>query len=1046
MAIILFKNFRLLSLALLFIGVAGLTTLLTIPREEDPTITNRTVVILTPYPGASAERVESLVTEKLEDELRELSEIDTLESNSRNGISVITVSFQETLSDMEGPRSSVRDAVADAVGQFPTGVATPMIDEDRFYAFTLIVALTWDLPTSPNLAILRRHAEELQHRLRNIAGTEYVNLYGAPEEEILIRVDEAQLTSMGLTPEAVARAIGQADAKVAAGRLQGNNNELLLEVRGELDSLERIRQIPVGRSAAGSLLRVGDFATVSRGIQDPPDELALSDNQAAVMVAARMQTQRRVDRWAAAAQQVLTDFEPELSSGVSLNRVFDQSRYTRERLGELIKNLLMGAVLVVLVLFFTLGWRSAVIVTAAIPLTAFIALTILNFSGIPIHQMSVTGLIVALGLLVDSAIVMVDAIQRRLRQGIPVTEAISVSVKRLFTPLLISTLTTALAFLPIALLPGSVGEFVGTIAISVIIALLASFGLAVTLIPALAGRFLAKNQASKENFAKDSIPSTLSDPDKRPNRVVQLFQHSLTWSLNYPKTAIMAAMLLPLLGFFGKTTLTSQFFPEADRNQFYIQLHLPTQTPLAQTYQLARQAHKLILDHEQITSLHWYVGKSAAKFYYNQLMNQDGTANFAEAQVTTTSIATVREMVLKLQTQLDKAFPQAQILVRELKQGPPTNAPVEIRLFGPDIPTLKRLGEAVRLRLSQIPAITHSRASLGGGEPKLWFNANEDEVRLTDLQLVDVAQSLNSQLDGAVNGSLVEANQELPVRIRVADQQRNDLATLASLNVTTPNENNRSAAFPGIPLESLGTLSLQPEADNITRRDGERVNVISAYTKAGMLPATALAQFQSLWKEQPLPLGYRMEFGGDSEARADALTDLVRSVPLIITLSLGLLVVTFNSFRLAGVIVLVAAQAFGLGLLALTIFQYPFGFQPIIGLIGLTGVAINAAIIILSALRLEPQAVAGDIDTIRATVMASSRHIISTTITTFGGFLPLMLAEGGFWPPFAAAIAGGVLLSTVVSFYFVPPCFLLLTRRRAISASHSGNYHAPITA
>jgi multidrug efflux pump subunit AcrB len=280
------------------------------------------------------------------------------------------------------------------------------------------------------------------------------------------------------------------------------------------------------------------------------------------------------------------------------------------------------------------------------------------------------------------------------------------------------------------------------------------------------------------------------------------------------------------------------------------------------------------------------------------------------------------------------------------------------------------------------------------------------------------------------------------VRIRVADQQRNDLATLASLHVATPSEDN-SAEFPGIPLASLGTLNLQPEADNITRRDGERVNVISAYLKAGRLPATALEQFQSLWNQQRLPLGYRMEFGGDSEARTDALTDLVRSVPLIVTLSLGLLVVTFNSFRLAGVIVLVAAQAFGLGLLALTVFQYPFGFQPIIGLIGLTGVAINAAIIILSSLRLEPSAVAGDVDTISATVMASSRHIISTTITTFGGFLPLMLSEGGFWPPFAAAIAGGVLLSTVVSFYFVPPCFLLLTRRRAISASQAGNYSTP---
>ncbi len=1030
MTTLFFRNTRLLALTLAVILVGGVSAFLAMPREEDPRITNRWATVITPYPGADAERVEQLVTEKIEDELREIAEIKEIRSHSRNAISVVTLELEDWVADPEGPFSQIRDALSDAEAAFPAGVPSPRFDEERGYAYTLLAALAWDSESPANLVILKRLAKELQNRLRNTPGTELVTLFGAPEEEILVTVEPAVIASLGLDAGKIADAIATADSKVAAGQLRGRRNEVVLEVRGELDSLSRLREVPLLQGADGTVVRVGDIARIDRGIAGPPDELALVERKPAVVVAVRMETHRRVDAWAETVRGEIDAFARDLSDGVKLDIVFDQSRYTSERFSGLVRNLLLGAGLVVAVLLVTLGWRAALLVTAAIPLTALLALTVLNILGIPIHQMSVTGLIVALGLLVDAAIVMVDAVQRRLLQGLGPLEAISQSVRRLWIPLLSSTLTTVLGFMPITLLPGGVGEFVGPIAISVITALIGSFLLAVTVIPALAGRLLAKAGTGARAPSLRFWHSGL-----RVAGLTRLFARSLELSLRWPRCSLLAASVVPLLGFVGMTTLTSQFFPEADRDQFHIELRLPPQASIYETRATVERAHDLIMAHEEVAAASWFIGQSAPKFYYNLLMNQDGLPNYAQAAVTASSIGAVKELIRRLQPELDAAFPEAQIVVRQILQGPPTFAPVELRITGNDLQALKEVGEAARLVFSQIPEIVSTRASIAGGEPKLWLEADEDQARQSGLGLVDIARELDGKLEGVLGGSIVEASEELPVRVRITDRERASLADIASLTVLTRAADEGLVDFSGIPLQALGRLVLAPAADTISRFQGERVNVISGYVEAGALPATAVAKFQALWAERgtPLPPGIRFEFGGDDKARSDAVANLLSSVGLITVLMLATIVLTFNSFRLTSVVLIAALQAMGLGLFSLTLFDFPFGFQPIIGLLGLVGVAINAAIIILSALRADPAAVAGDLDAIRRGVLESSRHITSTTITTFGGFLPLILSEGGFWPPFATAIAGGVLLSTLVSFYFVPPAFLLLTRRRPVS-------------
>lgn len=1026
----LMRDPRLLATTIGLIVVAGLSALATIVRQEDPTITNGVALIVTPFPGASAERVESLVTEKLEEELRQIQEISTVESTSRAGTSVVSVEIDETITgEATAPIfSKIRDAIDDAQARFPAGVLDPIFDDERFGSYTFILGLTWVGSGAAPTAILQRYAETLEDALRGVTGTDHVKVFGRSDEQIRVTFDPERLAAAGLGARSVADAIARADAKVASGVLRAPHQNLLLEVSGELDSLERIRRVPLAAGPAGVTLRVGDVARVERAIADPPRELAKVDGRPAVVVAAQLAAGQRFDVWAERARARVQDFEASLPEGIALEMIFDQTEYTEARLADLVTSLMTGLVLVVIVLFATLGGPAALVVTAALPLVTLASVAILRFLGVPIHQMSVTGLIVALGLLVDNAIVVTDAVRMRRLEGLSGLEAVQASIRHLRVPLFASTLTTVLAFMPILLLPGRVGEFVGTIGLSVIVALIVSYGVAVSIVAALAGRFSLGRPGAR-------LSAGLSFP-----AATRRFSRSLDWSLAHPKTSMALATLLPLVGVVGATTLPQQFFPPADRDQFHLELYMPASASIDATRRVTERVEALLRGREEVEHVTWLVGRSAPPFYYNMKQTQDGNPAFAQALVRARSVPDVSRVLPLLQAEIDREVPEAQAILRELLQGPPVDAPVEYRIYGPRISELRRLGEALRERMSRVAVITHSTASLTASSPKLRLETDEDEALLAGLRPVDIAGQLQLALEGIEGGSVLEGQEELPVRVRVDDATRADLDRLRGLPLLArglPGAGSPAgAAFPGIPLSALSEPALRPVLDGIPRRNGERVNVIRGFTSAGIYPETAFEGLSRVLSEHPLevPAGYRLEVGGDAEKRADAMGDLFASVPLLVVLMVAAVALSLDSFRLALVIFVVAFQSMGLGLLSLTVLRHPLGFQALIGLIGLVGVAINAGIVISSALQTDPDALAGDATRIRQMVLTeTSRHIISTTITTFGGFLPLILSEGGFWPPFASAVAGGVLLSTIGSFYFVPAAFSVLTRQRPLA-------------
>ncbi|MFN3149002.1 efflux RND transporter permease subunit [Bremerella sp.] len=1013
-----YRDKRMLVLTIAVIIVAGLSSYFVLPRLEDPTLTPRFAIVTTLFPGARGDRVEVLVSDRLEEELQEIEEIKEIRSTSRAGASSMVIELRDDVYEVGEVWSRIRDKLDDAQVSFPEGVGEPDIELITTKAYASIVALKWTQDSEPSYAILLRLAEQLEDRLRSVPGTEDVEMFGEPEEEISVEVDPAQLASIGLTAADVAQQLAASDAKLSAGQVRSSQSNFLMEVDSELDSINRIAETPVHYGQGGNFVRLGDIASVNKGIAQPPRQMAIIEDQTAVTIGTLVRSDYRLDLWNADAQQVISQFEAELPKGVELARMFEQSPYVEARLTNLLWNLAIGGAAVVGVIFLLMGWRSAIVVGTALPLSAFMVLAGMRFMEIPMHQMSITGLIIALGLLIDNAIVMVDEVKTRMEEGDGAAHAVGSSTRHLAIPLLGSTLTTGLAFAPIALMPGPAGEFVGTIAISVMLAIGSSFLLAMTVTPALAALFVDSKQDGDRHWW------TIGFENKK---LAGAWRDTLDFLLARPLLSIGLSVALPIVGFVQARHLPEQFFPPADRNQFQIELELPPQASIDHTANTARKVSQIAKSHPEVTGIDWILGESAPSFYYNVVRRRENNAPYGQAIVQLNSAEGAAEVINALQQEFDENVPEARVLARQLEQGPPFDAPVELQLFGPDLQVLRALGERVRAELAQIPEVTHTRSDLGDDLPKFALVLDEEKTRLAGLSHSQVAQQLAASTEGALGGTILEETEELPVRVRVPESYRASLADIASLDLVIPG-NTGEGKLSTVPFSAVGSLELKPEISAVTRLNNLRMNEVKAYVQAGVLPSVVLAKLEDRLAASgfEFPTGYRMGLGGEANGRDQAVGNLMSSVGVLMVLMVATLVLSFSSFRAASLIGAVGLFSVGLGLAALWIFGYPFGFMAIVGTMGLVGIAINDSIVVLAALRENDEAKAGDPIAVREVVMRATRHVVATTATTVVGFLPLVLSGGGFWPPLAVSIAGGVVGATMLALTFVPTAHMVM--------------------
>ena len=1016
----LFYRLPRLSILLILVALAGgIGSILTLPRQEDPTLVERFGFVLTTLPGADAERMEATVTDPIESAILELPEVDEVHSVSRANVSQISISMDENLteSEVDDAWTLIRAQVAGARPLLPPGTSDSEVHRQYVGASTILVGLVWEGAGDPEVAVMSRMARNLSDRFQNLPGTEETEIYGLPQEEVRVVMDPRALAAAGLSMNQAAQLIAAADAKSPAGQVRGERANVGLEVGGAFDGIARIRSVPLLQREDGTALRVGDIAEVQKGIEDPVSVANYTDNKRSIVVAAFIQPNQRVDLWAQTARDLVAEISANTPDEIDVRILYDQSVYTEARLNGLAQNLGFSALIVFVVLFLVMGWRASIVVGAALPLTVALVLILFNLFGYPLHQMSVTGLVISLGLLIDNAIVVYDEYDQERSRGHDIIEAIDIALGKLFGPLFASTLTTALAFAPIAFMPGAAGEFIGMIGVSVIFSVVVSFLLAMSITPFMAGRLDRRRQpGDRKNWLRDGISI---------DAITDGYRWTVGAVLRFPLLGILIGVVPTMAGFMLGGSLPVQFFPQTERDQFQVQILLPPTATIHEARAAAQEATDLLYSYRNVEMVNLTLGESAPRVYYNAFNNTQGVPGFAAGWVQLKDAASTRIMVRDIQDRLREQFPQAQFLALPFEQGPPVEAPIEFFIRGDNLETLNALGNETRRILAATPGITYTQASLQTGAPVITIRADEAATAMSGERLVELANDLRAELEGVPAGSILEGIEEVPVRVIAPAERRSQLSDLRSKTI------GNGPAGTGAPLATLGEITLDPQTAVITRLDGRRVNQIFGFTEPYSLPPPVMAKFQAALEESGFtaPPGYDIIIGGEAQTRNEAMTNLASlAIPLILIMA-GAVALVFNSFRMALLILLTGGMSVGLAFGGVWMFNLPLGFNAIVGSLGLLGISINSSIVVLSLLQGSAAARRDDVIAQREIVVAATRHIVATTLTTMGGFVPIILTGDVFWLPLATAIAGGVAGSALLALYFAPAVFRIMTMK-----------------
>lgn len=1012
------KNPRLLMVVVFSILVAGVGSYLQLPRMEDPVLRKRVGVITTVYPGGTAQQMESLIAIPIERELESISEVATVRSNCRANSVNVVLELSDHVNDVDEVWALIRTRMTKVGSQLPSGCEQPDLEVFPLKAFASIIAVR---SRRQELESLRNIADKLKSRIYTISGTESVSLFGYTPREIAVDVPLEELLENGLSVGQISQELSRALTGESVGILDRANNRFQITVAESQASEQRIKEISV-RNARGELVKIGDLGTVALRPQKEGKEKCLVDSRESLVIAAMVEDRARIDFWASDLREELRAIR-EANPDIEFEEIFSQQEHVSRRMTRLYRNLLLSATSVMAVVLLLMGWKSMLVVVIALPLTVLIVLVGMRLLSVPIHQMSVTGIIVSLGLLIDNAIVVVEEIRKKIFCGVSPSRAVLDSIHHLRFPLIGATVTTALSFLPIALMPGAAGEFVGSIAITVILAVVSSYFVAILLLPALMGSIgISPETKSLFSYGVRYRPAS------------ELFFRSLVFVIKRPWMGLAFGVFLPAIGFLAWMHLPLQFFPPSDRQQVQVEIEIDSGSSFAALESSVEEVQRLISQDERISQQAWFLGKSAATFYYNVVPRRRNSPYYAQAFLTLADNdrdETAEQIVRQLQTKLER-IENARVTVRLLEQGPPFDSPIEIKVSGPERAELLRIGNKIRQVVAAAPGVIQTRCDLDSSLLGYQFSPNLQSLNDSAVSTNDVVDSIRSAIHGIHTVDIVRNDELVPVRVGVDLGETHQLPdVLLDLPLrTSPRSSRSSAPTQNQNVGMYGEFQVQSQPATILRLDGNRVNEIRGYLQVGFLPSSVLDAIRKGIDELDLqmPDGYRVEFGGENERRSNATSNLFALVPVFLMLMLALIVTIFGTFEAGMMIALIAGLTVGLVPLSLAAFGYPFGFMAIVGAMGLIGIAINDSIVVMASLYALSRDESVEAEAVAKSVFDNTRHIIATTLTTIAGFLPLVIGQGRFWPPMAIVLSGGILGATLLAIYFVPSFFVICRR------------------
>jgi len=996
--------------------IAGMLAFQKIPKAQDPGFIIRTVLITTRFPGASPERVEQLVTDKIEKKAQEMPEIDSITSESRTGISIVYVNFKESYKIMRPIFDDLRRKIDSVVPDLPQGCMAPEINDEFGDVFGVVYTLTGD---GFSYAELKNVADELRDVLLKEPDIAKVNIHGAQQEVVFVEYNNARLSELGLSPQQLSASLASVNILSSGGDIVSGRERITLEPTGNYESLDDLRRTVI-QLPGGALVYLEDIVSVYRGYKDPPKSVARVNGQPTLALAVSMRDGGDILKLGARLRELMPELIAGYPWGIKLDTVWYQSDLVETNVDDFSRSLLQAIVIVIVVMVGFLGLRTGLVVGSLIPATMISSFFAMQVFDITVNRISLAALIISLGLLVDNAIVIVESILVKRENGASAVDAAIESGRELRTPLLISSLTTAAAFMPIAMAKSAVGEYTSDIFYVVGLALLISWLLAMTFIPMLTTVTL-KCSAEPASAAKAF-----------DGKWYRFYRSLLGMSLRCPYRFIGIIILMFALAIVGMGLVRQEFIAPSEDPVFTAKLEMPLGTSIESSQQVIDDVDEFVRrtyylpENGEPAIRNWltFIGEGGPRFQLSLNPPNPNPANTFLIANTTTGDR-VNEVMRGIEAYVREAHPDLAAQVKRLENGPPVDYPIIVRLSGQDIDSLYRMADEITAYLYENPAVSDVKNTWGLQTKKLLVRVKQELARRSGVTSEDVAYSLKAGLTGIDLTQYREDDELIPVTLRTVAADRQDFSKLDGLRVYSQGTGRH------VPLKQVADVELTFESGVIERRDRERTLSLNLQLARG---ATATEVVETLvpWLEQAetkWPQGHKFEIGGETEESGDANASIAAELPVAGMIILLLLVGQFNSLRRP----LIILTTIPLGLIGVTFgllaTNSAFGFFTILGLIALSGIIINNAIVLLDRIAIEINDFKRtEADAIFEATQQRLRPILLTTATTVLGLMPLLWGGTAMFVPMAITIMFGLAFATALTLLVVPVLYSLFFR------------------
>ena len=974
-------------------------------RMEDPDFTMRTMVVGVSWPGASPQQMSDQVTDKLEEKLRDLPGVDYTKSFTDGSKSVIYINLKEDLpsNKIRPAWEEARNMINDEWKSLPSGVQGPSINDRFDDVYGTIYALSGD---EFSYEEKRQQAENLKRQLLSVPNVKKITLIGVQEKSLDVTINKDKLASYQVSTQQLLTALKQQSAMVPAGMVNTDTNNVYLRINGVFDSVDAVKNMPIRIN--NQTIRLGDIADVTMTYKDPSSPQFYYEGKPAIGIAISMDAGANNIEFGKAIDTKLKELKTTIPAGLSLDQVSNQPHIVKESIGDFSQSLFEAIAIVLLVSFASLGIRTGIVVALTIPVVVSTTFVLMYENGIYLHKVSLGALILALGLLVDDAIIVVEMMSVKLEEGFNHWRAATFAYESTAFPMLSGTLITCAGFLPLALAEGMVAEFTKSLSIVVFMALILSWIASVLVSPVL-GYKIIENKAEKpesEWTRRDHIMHRLKTV------FYARFESLLHWALGHHKAVLLltlGAFILSLLSF---PLIKQEFFPSSTRNEIIVSMQFPQSSSIDYTQNQAKSLDALLKDNEHIDHFTTYVGEGSPLFVLT-LEPELPRANFMQTIIVTKSLEDRDALFKDLQDQLNDQYPSALINMQFVQIGPPSKYPVMLRVSGPDASEVKTIANDVKAKMQEDKDLHNIAFDWPDTEPVAQIHIDPDKARMLGINSYAVSLHLQSLLSGTKSGEYYEGNQTIPVTFRLSGNENHNLAALSSLPIQTGNGSY-------VPLSQIATISMSQEEGIIWHRNMMPTISIHANVGPDVLGNAKTKEIYNKLAEyrQDLPTGYTIDLDGSAEKSVTAVQKLLMPMPIMLFAIMTILM--FQLKRIALMFMALFTAPLGLigVVLALNITRTPLGFMAILGIIALSGMIIRNSIILLDQIEIHRAEGQSAREAIINSATLRFRPIMLTAIAAILGMIPLMGSV--FWSPLAIAFSGGLLVATILTLIVLP--------------------------